>query len=268
MSKAIVINSANFSAHKIDTINFGIEAPTIIFDYLTNLCTIQSNHTIYYTTNGDTPTTESTLYTEAFSIDNVTVVKAIAYDANSGESSSVARKEYILMYKLPFSTSFNGTNQIDTGIKVLNGGTYTILIDFDATGYASAEAIAGILSSQATKVWYRNLDHYERGIITDGWNQMDSSDTNFQILNSGSITTAGRIKMAIIINGSSLLHYNSTTRTWKQFIVSDAPLYTDNAIIGGWNGSGSTRRMVGMIFQCEIWNKAFTQQKCEAWCII
>lgn len=43
---------------------------------------------IYYTTNGDDPTTESTLYTGAFTISNATVVKAIA--VVDGKSSSVA----------------------------------------------------------------------------------------------------------------------------------------------------------------------------------
>lgn len=43
---------------------------------------------IYYTTNGDDPTTESTLYTGAFSISSETVVKAIA--VVDGKSSSVA----------------------------------------------------------------------------------------------------------------------------------------------------------------------------------
>lgn len=268
MSKAIVINDANFSAHKIDMVNFGIEAPIISFDYQTNLCTIQSNYAVYYTINGDTPTTESTLYTEAFSLDNVSVVKAIAYDADSGETSSVGQQEYKLMYKMPSATSFDGTNQIDTGIKVLDGGIYTILIDFDATGYVSGEIIAGIFASQAVRVWYRDADHYAKGIITDGANRMDSANTNFQILNLGIITTAGRIKMAIRINSSALSHYNSITRNWKQFIVDASPSYTADALIGGWNDTGSARRLVGTIYRCEIWKKILTQQECEAWCFV
>ncbi len=48
---------------------------------------------IYYTTNGSEPTSQSTAYTAAFSITETTTVKAIAYDA-TGAASSVATKTF------------------------------------------------------------------------------------------------------------------------------------------------------------------------------
>ena len=45
---------------------------------------------IHYTTDGSTPTAESTLYSEAFTLSDTTTVKAIAI--KDGESSEVASK--------------------------------------------------------------------------------------------------------------------------------------------------------------------------------
>ena len=45
---------------------------------------------IHYTTDGNTPTAESTLYSEAFTLSDTTTVKAIAI--KDGESSEVASK--------------------------------------------------------------------------------------------------------------------------------------------------------------------------------
>jgi hypothetical protein len=45
---------------------------------------------IHYTTDGSSPTAESTLYSEAFTLSDTTTVKAIAI--KDGESSEVASK--------------------------------------------------------------------------------------------------------------------------------------------------------------------------------
>jgi hypothetical protein len=45
---------------------------------------------IHYTTDGSTPTSESTLYSEAFTLSDTTTVKAVAI--KDGESSEVASK--------------------------------------------------------------------------------------------------------------------------------------------------------------------------------
>ncbi len=49
---------------------------------------------IYYTTNGDVPTTASTEYTAPFEITATTTVKAIAYDEANTKASVVAEKTY------------------------------------------------------------------------------------------------------------------------------------------------------------------------------
>ena len=52
----------------------------------------ETGATIYYTTNGDTPTTTSTLYTAPFTVNTTTTVKAIA--VKDGEQSGVATTTY------------------------------------------------------------------------------------------------------------------------------------------------------------------------------
>lgn len=51
--------------------------------------------TIYYTTNGDTPTTSSTLYSSAISVNSDTTIKALSVDA-AGNESSVLTAGYVI----------------------------------------------------------------------------------------------------------------------------------------------------------------------------
>ena len=62
----------------------GCSTPVITFDYTNSKVSISSttpSSTLYYTTDGNTPTTLSTLYSSPFSVDGPTTVKAIATHA-------------------------------------------------------------------------------------------------------------------------------------------------------------------------------------------
>ncbi len=87
MGKVLIIKGADFSTNKIEQITLGVEAPVISIS-LEGLVTISSDYTVYYTTDGTTPTTSSTQYSGTFSVEDGTVIKAIAY--YSGISSDVA----------------------------------------------------------------------------------------------------------------------------------------------------------------------------------
>ena len=78
-------------------VNVKVPTPTIDFDNgnATIACTM-SDATIYYTTDGSTPTTNSTAYTGSFAVIYGTTVKAIAVKGQDGfENSEVASEIYV-----------------------------------------------------------------------------------------------------------------------------------------------------------------------------
>lgn len=75
---------------------------------------------IYYTTNGDEPTNQSTEYTGAISVAETTTIKAIAYDA-TGASSSVATATYTIVTPM----TIEEVRAQGTGDDVFTSGTVT-----------------------------------------------------------------------------------------------------------------------------------------------
>ena len=94
--KAIAHKLGKSSSVASATVNISLAAPTItkssesVADQtasVTLACTT-ANSTIYYTTNGDTPTTSSTKYTSAFTVNHGTTVKAISVKLGRSQSAS------------------------------------------------------------------------------------------------------------------------------------------------------------------------------------
>ena len=95
--KAIAIKGELESDVASKTFTEETKAPVIAgttpFDSTTEVTmTASKDAKIYYTTNGDTPTAESTEYTEAITLEETTTIKAIA--VLGGTSSSVASKTF------------------------------------------------------------------------------------------------------------------------------------------------------------------------------
>ena len=115
---------------------------------------------IYYTTDGSEPTSQSTAYTAAFSITETTTVKAIAYDA-TGAASSVATKTFekeegpascatvAEINALEDNTEFTFTGRlVVSGHAHATSGTNNWLYAQDATG--------GTLLFKATQDYQKN----------------------------------------------------------------------------------------------------------------
>ena len=95
--KAIAFKGELYSEVSSKTVTKIVEAPVIggetPFDSTTEVTIAAAEGaTIYYTTNGDTPTSGSTEYTEAITLDATTTVKAIA--VKGGITSAVASKTF------------------------------------------------------------------------------------------------------------------------------------------------------------------------------
>jgi len=87
-------------------------ASTISATQKITLISTTENANIYYTTNGDTPTSSSTKYNGPFILGNSATVKAIAYDSNNANPSAVSSKTYTVDAEAPTlsSTTPTGNN--------------------------------------------------------------------------------------------------------------------------------------------------------------
>ena len=98
-----------------------------------------SGASIYYTTNGTTPTTSSSLYTSPITVSSTLTIEAIA-TASGSLSSNVASATYMIntgaVTEVPLTSSANVDGIANNGSPVPNGG-------LDADGWAYSETLLG-----------------------------------------------------------------------------------------------------------------------------
>lgn len=86
MGKILIIQGADFSKYKVESIklpyNGPVEIPQISIDSETLLCTLTANENldIFYTTDGSEPSVDSNHYTKPFEITNQATIKAITHN--------------------------------------------------------------------------------------------------------------------------------------------------------------------------------------------
>ena len=86
MGKILIIQGADFSKYKVESIKFPytgpVEIPQISIDSETLLCTLIANENldIFYTTDGSEPSVDSNYYTEPFTVSKTTTIKAITHN--------------------------------------------------------------------------------------------------------------------------------------------------------------------------------------------
>ena len=140
------------------------DAPTISGESTFNgstevTITAGKNLKIFYTTNGDEPTTESTLYTKPFSIKATTTVKAIAVNETTSSVSDVAEKTFTHKDAVTLSAidyTADGTKVfLQSVIVVYANGSYTYLKDETGVGllyggnfnFNAGDVVAGIAAT-------------------------------------------------------------------------------------------------------------------------
>ena len=89
MGKILIIQGADFSKYKVESIklpyNGPVEIPQISIDSETLLCTLIANENldIFYTTDGSEPSLDSNYYTEPFEVGYSTTIKAITSNSKT-----------------------------------------------------------------------------------------------------------------------------------------------------------------------------------------
>ena len=135
--KAIAVKSGmnNSSVASVDYIpSASVQSPTIYIRDLAIIMDAESGASIYYTTDGSTPTSSSTQYANAFTLPNNATVKAIA--VKNGSSSNVASASFTA----PPSTEMEEPQVVVEGNKVtlLNNGVGILRYALgDSTSYTN-----------------------------------------------------------------------------------------------------------------------------------
>ncbi len=146
---------------------------------------------IYYTTNGTTPTTSSTLYTGAISISSTTTLKALAVDAATNQSS-VMTEVYTIDTTAPTISSLTPADNA-TGVAI----TSNLVITF-------SEAV-----------------HVATGHVTI---KKSSDNSTVEAIDVTSVQISGDGTTTITINPTSSLSYST-----GYYVLIDATAFEDSA---------------------------------------
>lgn len=150
---------------------FAVDVPVISGDELFSASTqvsisVPTRSAVYYTTNGDTPTSESSAYSEPFTLDATATVKAIAI--KDGVSSEVASATFTKLAAPTISgtTPFAETTSVtmsgpegatihyttDGSTPTSDSSTYSEALTLSATTTVKAVSVkSGVTSAAATK---------------------------------------------------------------------------------------------------------------------
>ena len=165
MGKALIIKGADFSQVAVDTIEITVGQPTIYINILGQVTITSPNgEDIYYTTDSSTPTSASTKYTGAFSVQNGTTVKAVCYFGGN--------------YSEVVSQLYDGTLQAPI-ISITNKGVVTITATDNASIRYTTDSST---PTSSTGTVYSGTFNVENGVvvkaiayITDGGTTISSS---------------------------------------------------------------------------------------------
>ena len=127
MGKILIIQGADFSKYKVESIkipyNGPVEIPQISIDSETLLCTLIANENldIFYTTDGSEPSVYSNHYTEPFEITNQAIIKAIT--SNSKTVSQLPKITSTVNIDADLNTTLELQSSVEGTIRYTTGGS-------------------------------------------------------------------------------------------------------------------------------------------------
>lgn len=165
MGKILIIQGADFSKYKVESIKLPytgpVEIPQISIDSETLLCTLIANENldIFYTTDGSEPSLDSNYYTEPFEVVYSTTIKAITSNSKTvSQLPKITATVNIDENALELQSSVEGTIHYTTGgsepsatsteyteaISIVSGQTYKVAV------YNSSSLVSEISTIQIT----------------------------------------------------------------------------------------------------------------------
>ena len=173
-----------------------------------------------------------------------------------------------VLYTLPNETEFDGTNYIDTGVKLFDTDkSFSIYIDF------ISKSLGGSDQSQRTVLHCMNEISPWNGIVIDGQKSgrmriASASDQLALLDNNGNeidyFNSTLRQKYVLVKEqGSNILTVYNYNYGQPQTLTSDGLTHTfdKNLLIGAYQNSNGVigRNYVGTIYGCTVYGKALTQ---------
>lgn len=237
--KAIAIKDGTSSEVASKTYSApAVNAPTISIG-TSGTVTISgdSGATIYYTTDGTTPTTSSTKYSSAFSVPSGTTVKAIA--VRYGKTSSVSSQTYtassVAAPTISISTAGVVTLSGASGASIYyttNGSAPTT----SSTKYASSFTVTHGVTVKAIAV----LNGVTSSVASSTYTAPAVSTPTISISASGSVTISGDSGTTVYYTTNGSTPTTSSTKYTTSFAVADGTTVKAIAVRYGRSSSVAT----------------------------
>jgi flagellar basal body rod protein FlgC len=239
---------------KVKTPTFSIEAGTYNVAQNVEISCATSGATIYYTTDGSTPTNESAVYSEAITVSKTTTIKAFA-TLTGMDDSEVAEAIYTIIYEannlaaakaLGDDQEFNFTGDVVVTFKqtyTTTNGTHTLigLRDVDATE-------GGGVFHNAKAATYNLLD--KGSVLNPGWTADKETYSGWiQFEDISNVTTAENTAEVLPFDRTN---QTMTTANQSEYIILNNVTIADGTVTVNNGAKGATYAIYDLFNQDQV----------------
>ena len=216
--------ASGYTNSAVASATYGVTAPSPTFSVAagnyTSTQTVSLSDTIpgasiYYTTNGSTPTTGSSLYSTPISVSATTTIQAIAV-ASGYNNSAVASATYTITAPSPVSVSLGGAANVYAIVKI---GSAVPGTGLDLHGYAYPAQLLGSQVSWAGSTFTFGTPGTLNGIENKTLALPSGSYSALNML--ATAVNGDKVNMPFIVTYS-----DGTTTTFYQTLSDWCPLFT------------------------------------------